>query len=222
MSSGGEIKINVIYKDRVPDLLSRFPEAIRKRAARWFWWPNAYERKVLRACKDMPRWARLTVRQHLLHERAVRIQDRLDRLQHKRELREARRKAKIEARQAVREMAPPTVTPVAQPTRSERDRATNSSPVVDRGGPASPVANAREVVVPVEREGPPQRAGLATGSDVSEHKAYPTLVGGARHAAGSALGAPVRGRLTLTERLAQTHGIAPVEPRGVLDRGRGR
>lgn len=196
VGSGGEIKINVTYKDRVPDLLSRFPQAVQRRARRFLHWPSAYERKVWRASKGMPRWARETVRQHLLHERAEWISQRLQKLAEKRQ----RRDAVIAATRRVVE-AIPTLVEAAK---------TRIMPV-PRQAPAS--------VVPGHVDPVP------TPAPVVSARSQAPPVGGARHASGSALGAPVRGRLTLTERLAQEHGVEPAWPRAarnVQDHGRGR
>lgn len=75
VQAGGGITVNVHYRDQVPDLFSRFSDEVRKRARYWFLWPTPYERQVWKATKTMPRWARETVRQHILHERAVRIDE---------------------------------------------------------------------------------------------------------------------------------------------------
>lgn len=77
VQNGGDIKLNIQYRDHVPDLMSRFSDEVRKRARYWFLWPTPYERKLWKAIEHAPRWARETVRQHILHERALRIDQRL-------------------------------------------------------------------------------------------------------------------------------------------------
>lgn len=217
VSSGGEVKINVTYKDRVPDLLSRFPEAVRRRAVRWLHWPSSYERKVWRACKGMPRWARETVRQHLLHERATLIDAHLKRLAEKRRVREARRQVSMTTRQRVQEWGPVIATPEA-PVAFAPGR-----PVPERT--RQRLASARKTMEPAGREAGPKVITASLTLNGSEQKTRMRRVGGARHGTGSALGAPLRGRLTLTQQLARDHGIAPAWPResrNVHDHGRGR
>ncbi len=212
--SGGEIKVQVHYKDKVPDLLSRFPLAVQQRARRWLYWPSRYERKVWKATKGMPRWARETVRQHLLHERAEEIHSRLQRTAARKEARERSKQAKMTA---TRSIAKPELKPEL-PRELPREQPPPSPPKrgpYDLGPPLPPHEPEPLMAVDV----PPQ---LAVVQEIPRSPAV-TLspVGGNRQAAGSALGAPVRGALTLTERLAQQHGIAPAQPRP-LDRGRGR
>jgi hypothetical protein len=119
VAAGGEISVKVHYKERIPDLLSRFPKAVQQRAKRLFWWPSPYERKLWKATQDMPRWARETVRQHILHERAALIQAKLQRLEEKQKERALQQQAKITAHQAVvvsePEQAPVVVKSAEQP-----------------------------------------------------------------------------------------------------------
>lgn len=209
-STGGKIEIHVVHKDRVPDLLSRFSQAVQRRAARWLRWPSSYERRVWRACKGMPWWARATVRQHLLHDRATRIQARLDRIAEKQRLRQERveaRAARVMARQQVQEWGP-TITTAEHAPAMELDRGrarTAERPTRSDRGDGSDPAVVR-AVVPAPRPRTPR-------------------IGGARQATGSALGSVVPGRLTLTQRLAQEHGMEPHWPassKNVLDHSRGR
>ncbi|MEQ1716953.1 MAG: hypothetical protein ABL907_13355 [Hyphomicrobium sp.] len=88
VTAGGEVSVKLHYRDAVPDLTSRFSEAVQKRAQRLFWWRSGYERKLWKAAREMPPWARETVRQHILHERASRIEAKLKRLEAKRLQRE--------------------------------------------------------------------------------------------------------------------------------------
>jgi len=74
VSGKGELDVKVHFRGQVPDLLSRFSDEVRARAQRFVWWKSRYERRLLRAIRLMPEWAKETVRQHILHERAVRIE----------------------------------------------------------------------------------------------------------------------------------------------------
>lgn len=97
VSGSGELSVKVHYRDHVPDLLARFSDEVRQRAARFVWWRTRYERQLLKACREMPDWAKATVRQHLLHERAVRIEARMQRQAEQRRLKDQRRVVRMEA-----------------------------------------------------------------------------------------------------------------------------
>ena len=79
VSLDGKLEVKVAYRDRIPDLVSEFPLAVQRRARRMFYRPNAYERQLWTAARTMPAWARETVRQHILHERALDIEARMKR-----------------------------------------------------------------------------------------------------------------------------------------------
>lgn len=117
VAAGGEISVKVHYKDRIPDLLSRFPKAVQQRAKRLFWWPSPYERKLWKAAQRMPRWARETVRQHILHERAALIQAKLQRFEEKQKERALRQQAQMTAHQTVVVPEPVPVPVVVKPVQ---------------------------------------------------------------------------------------------------------
>ncbi len=199
VSAGGEIKVDVVYRDRVPDLLSGFTAEVQGQARRFLWWPNAYERKLWRAARGMPFWARATIRQHILHERAERIQARMNAREEVRREREQRRQARLSAK---REVAEPH--PVIEPIPKARP-----IPALAVQRDPSPTIQP----VPVE---------LTIPNQVTPARLPSRLVGGDRHASGSAWQSPVGCQRTLTERLAQDHQTPVAAPWKVLARGRGR
>ena len=95
----GELDIKMHYRDQVPDLMSRFSDEVQRRARRLFWIRSPYERKLWKAARLMPPWARETIRQHILHERAVLIDARLRRLQEQQRQRQLQREAQVTVRQ---------------------------------------------------------------------------------------------------------------------------
>lgn len=97
VSGNGELSVKVHYRDHVPNLLARFSDEVRKRASRFVWWKTRYERKLLKKNRDLPDWAKATIRQHLLHERAVRIESRMQRQADLRRLKDQRRVVRIDA-----------------------------------------------------------------------------------------------------------------------------
>lgn len=103
---------------------------MQRLAKRFLWWPNAYERKLWRAARGMPFWARATIRQHILRERAERIQARLDARAEARRQRELQRLAKL---LAVRKVAEPR--PILAATSTPQP-----VPVIDAPRPGFPVA----------------------------------------------------------------------------------
>lgn len=200
VSAGGEIKVDVVYKDRVPDLLSGFTADVQRLAKRFLWWPNAYERKLWRAARGMPFWARATIRQHILRERAERIQARLDARAEARRQRDLQRQAKL---LAVRKVAEPRPILAAASTPQP-------VPVIDAPRPGFPVALPEPVALtradePVPATIPPS-----------------LLLGGGRHGAGSAWRVPVGCQRTLTQQLAEDHHVPQAVPWQVVTRGRGR
>lgn len=106
VSDKGGLDVKAHYRGHVPDLLSRFSDEVRARALRFVWWKTRYERRLLRASRDMPDWAKATIRQHILHERAVRIAAKLARAAEVRRLKEERRSATIVARHMVEQPVP--------------------------------------------------------------------------------------------------------------------
>lgn len=164
VTGDGEIAVKVQYRSRTPDLIGKFSAEVQRLAMRPFRWPNPYERKLHRAARHMPPWARETVRQHILHERATRIEAQLQRIARKRAERERYRVARLQATRTVAE----------EEKRPE----------------------------PAERRG----------------------IGEARHRSGTALLEADRGRLSLTEMIAQERGVAPAIAPALYhhDRARGR
>ena len=145
---GGEIKVEVHYKGRVPNLLERFSRDVQLKARNWLQLPSAYERKLWRAARGMPFWARETIRQHILQERAERISARMQRVAENREEKIRRRAARVVAvrkvtaalgsrlptRAAVPEVKPIVVqVPVAAPTLTSRLSGSALGPVPPQG-----------------------------------------------------------------------------------------
>lgn len=230
VGNGGKVEVKVIYKDRVPDLLSGFSREVRRRAILGMLFPSAHEWKLLQACQGQPVWAQQTVRQHLYYERAVRINARLKRRAERRRLKVERREARRMARQQARNLTiacrhaqrwgpviptaerVPDQKIVTAPSRSvQAEVRMDQSEIVEKEAPVEhSVTTAAEASIPdVEKPALRSQPGLA----------------GKLHGAGVALKAPYRTKLTMTERLAQTYDIAPVQPdpsRNVRDHSRGR
>jgi hypothetical protein len=218
VSGGGKIDVHVTCKDRVPDLLQGFSDNVRRRARRWLHWPRSYERKVWRETKGMPRWARETVRQHLLHQRADRINARLQKLAERRHKRAQMTAVVVSATRTVVEAVPRVVATA----RTLADATFRAAAAVR---PAPEAARQTTTSKPV----PEVRAAVETTPEVGKapdvQVAPPPKVGGLRHAAGTAWSGPTRGSLSITQRLALEHGIEPVRPsesRNILHHGRGR
>lgn len=194
VSGKGEIKIDVHYRGQVPDLLGQFSEEVRARAMRFVWWKSRYERQLLRACRLMPEWAKATVRQHILHERAVRVEAKLKRQAERRARKEARRSASIVAR-------------------------VQSSGRAPDGAREAPVAKARLNTVDVRTEHHAQRQ-VQDVPPVQD----PPRPEREMDAPGQGWGAPVRElpRLSLTEQFAQETSALKAVPRPEMARDRGR
>jgi hypothetical protein len=131
VTNGGEVSVKVHFRDQVPELLSRFPLTVARMARMSFWLKSPYERKLLKAARSMPWWARRTVRQHLLRDRAVRIEALLKRIEQRRRSRLARQAAHIEAHQRVRAEALPERIPSA-PSRPASASAREARPEFER------------------------------------------------------------------------------------------
>lgn len=136
----GLVEAKVQLRDKVPDLMSRFPKAIQRQAGRFLWISTRYERRLWRACKEMPWWAKATIRQHILHQRALRIEHHVERIRQKREEKLARKQAKLIARQArdsvrdepaapVQVAAPPAALMALPPPLTREEAPLRSTPV---------------------------------------------------------------------------------------------
>lgn len=229
--SGGEVSVKVHYRDRVPDYLSGFSEAVQRRAKRLFWIKSPFERLLWKATRTMPWWARLTVRQHLLRDRATRIQMGIE----AREAARHRRRVRMEAHQkvvrSVLARSAAIATPLARAvTAMARDRiAAVAGRAGDQPGPsgareepvampsieADRVAEARLVVATPSR--PVRRV-----SRRSQSRREPA-VGSLRHGAGTAWSGPMPPqRPSFLDRLDQLQPAPKAAPWAVADRSRGR
>jgi hypothetical protein len=196
VTGNGELQIKVHYRGQVPNLLARFSDEVRARAMRFVWWKTRYERRLLRASRHMPDWARATIRQHILHERAVRIEAKLKVEAEKRRLKEQQRSAKIVATQRV--TAP-------EPVRERRSEK----------APATPEK------VPEKRAVEPERAPPAPPAPA---KAIPRIPLPERDPEQAVWAAPMRQLPTpsLTQQFATATGAWTAIPKPDPDRGRGR
>lgn len=207
VSAGGAIKVEVHYKDRVPDLLGRFPAAVQRRARSLFWWPSRYERQLLKATKDLPPWAKKTVWQHIFHERAQLVEARQQRVAERKKQKELQRQV---AMTAVHRGVAVEGTPERVPA-PERVSGT-----VDR-----PVSVADRTTSEPDWMAHPPEPILLVADPTQPAQPLPQI-GALRQGASSAWGHPTPGQLTLTEELAQQHGVAPAIAPKLFHRDRGR
>ena len=207
VSAGGAIKVEVHYKDRVPDLLERFPAEVQRRARSLFWWPSRYERQLLKATKDLPPWAKKTVWQHIFHERAQVVEARLQRVAERKKQKELQRQVAITAVQK---------GGAVEPTRDQIPEPERASGAVDRPAPVAAHTQAEMVTVPH------QPIVVQVMPQPSQPARPLPQVGALRQASSSAWGHPTPGSLTLTEHLAQQHGVAPAIAPKLFHRDRGR
>mgnify|MGYP001180937468 FL=1 len=237
--SGGGIDVKVVYRDKVPDLLAGFSEEARRRARRWSWMPTADERRLWRATRGMPRWARETVRQHILRERAERIEAKLRDKAERAAERQAQRQARMEAvREAVAQRSPEQA--LGEPSRaverevvrdlpelretvpallpSDRIDLPFELPVIERPQLAAPDAEARELVTP---EPMSLTQALELPKVWADRYGSDSLT--ARLGAGLALSSVGLPELSLTERIAEGHAVPlAVPPKVIRHHGRER
>lgn len=207
VSAGGAIKVEVHYKDRVPNLLERFPAAVQRRARSLFWWPSRYERQLLKATKDLPPWAKKTVWQHIFHERAQVVEARLQRAAEKKKQRDLQRQVAMTAVQKGVAVEPP---------RAQIPEAERVSGVVDRAAPVTARTTEKPGEVPLQPEP------IALVAEPTQPARPLPQVGALRQASSSAWGHPTPGKLTLTEQLAQQHGVARAIAPKLFHRDRAR
>ncbi len=207
VSAGGAIKVEVHYKDRVPNLLERFPAEVQRRARSLFWWPTRYERQLLRATKDLPPWAKKTVWQHIFHERAQLVEARLQRVAERNKQKELQRQV---AMTAVHKGVAVEVIP-DQGAAPERVSGTVDRPAFVAARTKSEPARTAHQPEPI----------VLVAEPTQPARPLPQ-VGALRQASGSAWGHPTPGKLTLTEQLAQQHGVAPAIVPRLFHRDRGR
>lgn len=206
VSSGGQMKVEVVFKERVPDLLSRYPRDVQQKARRLSWWPDRYERKLWQAAHGMPQWARETVRQHILSQRAERITQKLHRKDERRREWELRRQAKMTATQEVAEGK-------GGPMQGRRIGANRPDPVT--GHEAGRRSFGRKILDRILA----RRNLAAAPVPAADERPLP---GQHSREAGTALSTTGPGRLSLVDRLARDHAPMPVHPRSAVSRGRGR
>lgn len=207
VSAGGAIKVEVHYKDRVPNLLERFPAAVQRRARSLFWWPTRYERQLLKATKDLPPWAKKTVWQHILHERAQVVEARMQRVAERKKQKELQRQVAMTAvHKRVAIEPPPEQAPVPE----------RASETVDRPAPVA----ARTKEEPAQM--PHQHEPIVLAAETTKPASPVPQIGALRQASGSAWGHPIPGKLSLTEQLAQQHGVAPAIAPKLFHRDRSR
>lgn len=104
VGSDGKVDVHVEYREAVPDLISKFPPEVQRLARRWFWWPTQYERDVWSACLTLAPWARATVHQHILHERALWVTAMMRRRALRQQAAEERRRANARRPSASRKL----------------------------------------------------------------------------------------------------------------------
>lgn len=230
VDGNGKVDVQVNYKDRVPDLMSSFSPEVRRRAALGLLFASRYEWKVLLACDGMPRWAVDTVRQHLMFERAVRIDARLKRRAERKRLRAEQQAVRERARQERRALRQARKHPprpnqkwgpaigVAEPSPAQTMASTASRSIHAEARARHPDVHAPKASVQPEVA---VRARMDSPALASPTAAL-SRIGGPRQHGGSALGAPVPQRPSLTARLAELHGIEPAQPAPSHRRGRGR
>jgi hypothetical protein len=217
VSSTGKVEVNVTYGEKVPDLISGYPAEIQKYANRWFLFPTRYERDLWNAAKGMAPWARETVRQHILQQRAEHVQYTRKWFDGWRARRESRKHARVVFRQQV-------VQRVAKALGRSEVAAVREVATKQVELSLSPVVGQR-----LASRWPSVR--LRTLGDPSAQRIAPHMlmqqptIGVARMAAGSGFSSVGRPELSLTEQLARDHGIEPARPResrNTVDHSRGR
>ena len=237
VGNGGKLDVKVHFRGQVPNHLAAFSERVRRRALMFFWFKSPYERMLWKATKSMPWWGRMTVRQHLLRERAIRIQAKLDAA-------DAKAKAKADA---VRVIAHQKVAGPAQPIATEKaqePRVADARPIV-----VAPVrvpvpevvreVESRPMEASVARATPPRKKARSerlipfpdkvqsagTGASQAIATRDPNLLspmpGRAWRDAGTAWSAPIPSRSPFLELIR--HEVAtPLAYPVAIDRGRGR
>lgn len=241
--SGGGIDVKVVHRDKVPDLLAGFSEEARRLARRWSWMPTVAERRLWYATVGMPRWARETVIQHILRERAERIEAKLRDKAERATKRQAQRQARMEAvREAVAQRSPEQG--LGEPSRaverevvrdlpelretvpallpSDRIDLPFELPVIGKTQAAAPEAEARELVAPE-----PMSLTQALELPQVRPEVWVDRYGGdsltARLGAGLALSSVGRPEMSLTERIAEGHAVPlAVPPKVIRHHGRER
>ena len=225
VSSKNGVNVTVQCRDQVPDLMSRFSDAVQRCARMSFLVKTRYERSVLKATRDLPWYARMTVRQHLLRDRALRFEALLKNWFPEK----AAPAVNVSAHQKVVTQPPP----VRGETPVQRELTTAPSAAEPKGlieAPAKPVIVVRKTVhmVPKADREPaiPDRIAPSLEPVRSEPAATAVTkefaIGERRQSAGTAQSGPTVSRPSLIEALEAEQPLPKVVPYNVVDRTRGR
>lgn len=225
VSSKNGVNVTVQCRDQVPDLMSRFSDAVQRCARISFLVKTGYERSVLKATRNLPWYARMTVRQHLLRDRALRFEALLKNWFPEKPGPEAHVTAHQEV---VAEPAPVRVEGAVQKPGSSAAAAAESKTLIE--APATPVIVVRKTVKTPpewarespapERVAPPLEPARTVAAEPAERKDF--AIGERRASAGTAHSGLAVPRPSLIEVLEAQQPLPKVVPYNVMDRTRGR